>query len=283
MTNGVVNIIKPVGMSSAKLVSFVKHYFNGEKVGHFGTLDPNATGVLPVAVGKATRLFDYFLNKTKTYYAVFQFGTETDTLDSAGKIVKSGGRIPSKSEVEENCKKFIGKISQIPPQYSAKNINGERAYNLARRGETVKIKPKEIEIFSFDLINQIDEISFQFKIHCSSGTYIRSLCRDLAEMCGTVAFMPQLIRTEAGEFNLENAISLEDFLNGNFVVISISELLRNLPKVNLGKTQCVDLLNGKKIPFCSEHEKFALLCDDEILGIGFVEQGNLKIQTYLRS
>ena len=210
--NGFFNINKPVNMSSAKAVAIIKKKFNLKKVGHMGTLDPLADGVLIIAVGKATKLFNFLLNKTKTYKTVFEFGYETDTFDLNGQIVNSGGRIPALNEVGEKLKNFKGKIMQTPPKFSACHVAGKRAYDLARKGKEFELQPKAVEIFKFNLLKQLTNEQFLFEIECSSGTYIRALCRDLSLTLSTYGITRCITRTKCGMFNIEDAKLIEEIL-----------------------------------------------------------------------
>ena len=157
---GVVNINKPVGTTSSNVVVKIKKLLNIKKVGHMGTLDPLAQGVLPICVGKATRLFDYFLKKQKTYIAQFRFGEQTDTLDLEGNIIDISTNIPTKTEIEKALKVFIGEINQIPPMFSSKKINGKKAYDLARKGEEIELQPCKITIYDYKLLKQIPNIEY---------------------------------------------------------------------------------------------------------------------------
>lgn len=209
---GFLNLDKPEGVSSAYLVNGVKRLvrqaFGKLPCGHMGTLDPLASGVLPIAVGNATRLFDYFLGKKKTYRARFIFGATTETLDREGDRI-DGGMVPSAEEIEAALPRFCGKILQKPPKYSAKNLNGEKSYRLARRGEEFVLPAKEVEIFSFELLGKTAEDEFEFSITCGGGTYIRALSRDLASALGTLGFTSMLRRTASGPFTQDTAIPLE--------------------------------------------------------------------------
>ena len=160
---GFINVFKPSGMSSAKVVAKIKHCFKLDKVGHMGTLDPLACGILPIAIGKATRMFDYFLDKTKTYITVFKFGSTSNTLDLDGNIESNIGSVPTKEEILKILPSFLGTISQMPPQFSAKVVNGQKAYKLARNGEVVNLQPKNIIIYDFKLIEKVDSNSFKFE------------------------------------------------------------------------------------------------------------------------
>ncbi|MCH5147891.1 MAG: tRNA pseudouridine(55) synthase TruB [Clostridiales bacterium] len=205
---GFININKAAGVSSAREVNIIKR-LTGTPCGHMGTLDPMASGVLPVAIGNAARLFDYFLNKHKTYIAVFRFGIDSDTLDTTGNILKEGGYIPSEEEIKSQLSRFEGEILQIPPKYSAKNVCGKRGYELARAGVEFELPPKKVNIYSIKLLKRVNCDEFEFEIKCGGGTYIRSIARDLGAALNTCAVMSALIREESGIFNLKDAVSTE--------------------------------------------------------------------------
>lgn len=215
--DGVVVLNKPTGMNSMKAVKQVQYKLQAKKAGHLGTLDPMGTGVLLVALGKGTKLFESHLSVTKTYRAVFKFGVETDTLDSEGQIVKTDNKKITKEQLEIACKKLVGKYEQMPPIYSAKKINGKKAYELARDGKEVNLKTKLIEIFKLELITQLDQNTYLFEIVCSSGTYIRSLCRDLANLVDTCATMVAIIRTQSGKYSIEQSVTIEQLTQDHVI------------------------------------------------------------------
>lgn len=285
--NGIFNILKPSGMSSNAVLTKIKKRFNIKKVGHLGTLDPAGTGVLPVTVGKGTRLFDYFLKKDKVYKAVFTFGRTTDTIDSEGKIINSGGSIPTIEEIEKVLEKLVGTISQIPPNFSAKNINGKRAYDLARAGEVFTLPPKQVNIYNLKLLERVNETSFLFQVECSSGTYVRSICRDLATLLNTYAYMSCIIRTRSGIFKIENSITIRELLENNSEnkIIGFEEILKDFEKIVLSDDYYETLVTGKKFKpeLNNKQEKFLLYCKNELFGIAHLEEGFLKIGTYLRA
>ncbi len=204
---GFFNIDKRYGDTSTFVVNKIKRYTK-TPCGHMGTLDPLASGVLPVGVGNATRLFDYFLGKQKTYTARFRFGATTDTLDNEGEIVV-GGTVPARTEIERVLPKFIGKIEQIPPKFSARCINGKRGYELARKGADFDLPPKQVEIFSLSVSEQTATDEYEFQIVCGAGTYIRSLSRDIAAALGTLGYTTLLRRTASGIFTEETSVSLD--------------------------------------------------------------------------
>ena len=233
--DGIFNINKPAGMSSFKCLSIVKRRlweqlpadgrpkFKNWRVGFLGTLDPLASGVLVLLCGKATKLADKLHREnSKTYIAEFEFGYTTDTLDSEGQITGKTDKIPDKDSVIKALKGFIGKIDQIPPKYSAKSINGVRAYTLARKGEEFELASKQVEVFRFEFLEQISAAKYRFLVECGAGTYIRSLARDLAQTLGTAAVMTSLVRTECGGFKLEDSVDINKISKENFADFVIS-------------------------------------------------------------
>ena len=283
--HGIINIYKPCGMSSHFVLTLLKKNIGLKKLGHLGTLDPMACGVLPVLVNKGTKLFDFYLNKTKTYRAIFTFGQETDTLDSEGKIVKFCDYIPSKEEIEKAIKCFIGKNLQMPPNFSAKKVHGKKAYNLARSGETFELKSKEIEIFDFKYINQINKNSFLFEIKCSSGTYIRSIAKDLGAKLNSCAFMSALIRVESGEFDILHSTNINDLTNENVFdkINKLENLLKKFETINLNKNLFKQISNGVKIKIERENQdNLIVYCNKQLIGIANIKDGLLSIKTNLQ-
>lgn len=250
---GFLGVIKPSGISSASLLNEIKRVLrqNGNKssIGHMGTLDLEASGVLVVAIGKATRLFNYFLEKGKTYETVFQFGVETDTLDASGNVLKETKVIPSEAQIKNVLSKFVGKQMQMPPIFSAKKVGGECAYLKARRNEEVALKAKEIEIFSFKLIEKIDKTNFKFEIVCSSGTYIRSIARDLAQKLGSLAVAREINRTKCGFFSFENCIRKQNFSYEDITkkIVNPEKILNWIETIKISSKDFKDLLDGKEI------------------------------------
>lgn len=278
--NGIIVIDKPKGKSSNQIVGAVKKLFNQKKVGHLGTLDPLATGVLPICLGKATKLFDYFLTKTKTYIAQFTFGETTDTLDSEGQVLNRCEFVPSMSQINQVLPSFIGELDQMPPKYSAKSINGVRAYELARKGIEFDLKPKKICINKFELTKQISSNVFEFLINCSSGTYIRSLARDLAQKCGSLAYMSGLRRIRTGQFEIEQAVILEHASVSD--IISLDKILSSHKKIVVDAVNFSKLKNGNsiKVPLLSG-ENLLVYCKEKLFGIGDCVNHILKVKTNL--
>ena len=303
---GFLNIYKPSGMTSNAVVQKIKKRFGLDKVGHMGTLDPMACGLLPIAIGKATRLFDYMLQKTKTYTAIFDFGYETDTLDITGQVVVSdladiqvGQKIETnqldiissaKSDLvsDEKLTKalsaMIGKQNQIPPKYSAKNIDGARAYDLARAGVEFELSPKEIEIYNLELLEKIYDLRYKVKITCSSGTYIRAIGRDLAKMLGTHATMSYLERSDLGVFNLSNCVILDDLLAGDLrdYLLSPIDVLKNFDIIKVDDKVFQNLIDGKFVKWTDISKNSFVIFQDKLLGVAKPRKNQLKLDTFLK-
>lgn len=288
MLSGFINLYKKKDITSNKALSILKYHLKENnittKVGHFGTLDPDAEGVLPVALGRATRLFDYFLDKEKVYRSVFRFGIDTDTLDASGKILTECNKIVLKSSIQEILPSLIGDIDQIPPKYSAKCINGQRAYDLARKGIEFELKPKKITIYSLELLEDLGDNCFSFRIICSGGTYIRSIARDMAQALGTVGIMQYLEREVSGPFKVADSIMLEDLeANIEDKILPMEYALQNYESINITKYERKRLLDGIKKEYNNLPKGFFKVYDDkELLGIGQNDEfGRLKIKTWL--
>lgn len=283
---GFLNVYKPQGMSSAAVVGKIKKKFNLKKVGHMGTLDPLACGVLPIAVGKATKMFDYFLNKKKTYIVNCEFGYETSSLDLGTEKINETSFVPTLEDVVKATKSFLGKIKQQPPIYSAKKIDGKKAYELARDGKDVVLKDVEVEIFKFDCLSQINNTTFKFEIECSSGTYVRSLIRDLAYKLNTYATVVFLERTKTDFFDATNAIKLDDLLSFNInlenVLIKIEQTFKSIKQVQVDNLQFNKLKNGLIIKTnLSDENNVFIMCDNKLLGVAEIKNKQIKLKTYL--
>ena len=282
--NGFINYYKPSGISSAYAINRIKKLFKGCKIGHMGTLDPLAEGVLPLAVGKSTRLFDFLLDKEKIYIAEFTFGYETDTLDRGGQIIKSEGLIPTKEEILKVLPTLVGKVDQIPPLYSAKNVGGERSYHIARRGGTVELKPKTVEIDSIVLDGGENGV-YTFTITCKGGTYIRSICRDLAYALNTFATMTKLKRIKSGAFTLENAVTEQDLIELKDLksLLIKPDKMVDFKSIYLDEYSSVELASGR--PFKIDEKDGVYKVYDNLssfIGIGIVNENALKIKAYLK-
>lgn len=281
MISGIINVLKPAGMTSNQVISKIKRLLKPKKIGHLGTLDPSGTGVLPVCINKATKLFDYYLKKDKIYRAIFVFGKETDTLDSDGKVINSEDVDIKQEDLQNILPNFIGKIEQLPPKYSAKNVNGKKAYDLARNGVDFELKPKKVEIFDIKLLHKIKKNTYLFEIHCSSGTYIRSIARDIAQELNTVAYMPAIIRTKSGNFDIDYATRMEEIKEEN--IIPLKNILESWKNIFVSNQFYDKIINGCSVKVNFEDgNNYVVNCNNEIIGIGSVIDGHLKIISNLR-
>ena len=264
--NGVIVVDKEKGNTSFDEIRKIRKEYNIKKVGHTGTLDPMATGVLPILVGEATKLSEYLMNHDKEYIAILTLGEKRSTGDSEGDIVlKEAVPQLNKEKVEDILKKFLGKISQVPPIYSAIKVNGKKLYEYARKGEKVEIKPREVTIFSIELL-KLEENNITFKVHCSKGTYIRSLCEDIAKELGTVGYMSSLRRTRVGNFTLDDVGK----------VIEINEILKDEQEYHLKENELNKLINGVKILTNLEDGLVRVYDGHKFIGVGEVENKKLK-------
>ena len=276
--DGIIIINKPKNCTSHDIVRKAKKILN-EKVGHTGTLDPNATGVLPLLVGKGTQISKYIINHDKTYEAVLQLGEKTDTADIEGEVIETKPVTVDclrKEYVTAVLKKMEGKQEQIPSMYSAIKINGKKLYEYARKGEMVKIEPRKIEIYSLELIN-INEVDKQieFRVSCSKGTYIRTLCENIAEKLGTVGHMKELKRTQVGEFKIDDAITIEE-LEQKQTCITIEDYFRQNENINLSEKKLQLFLNGVKLTWPLSDGVYKIYSNENFIGIGTVKNNLLK-------
>lgn len=280
---GFINLIKPEKMSSAFAVGAIKHKFN-IPCGHMGTLDPMASGVLPVGVGKASRLFNYLLSKKKTYEARFVFGYETDTLDITGETLKETSTIPTEEEIKAVLPKFIGEISQVPPNYSAKCINGKRGYELARLGVEFTLNPKVVNIYDIKLMERTAENEYSFSIECGGGTYIRSLARDIGLAVGSLSVMSKLCRTKCGFFTINNGVSVEEFKASDTPEKYLIEpdLVIDFPKIDLSNAQATKIINGVFENIGVPTGVYRVYNTGNFMGVGSSKEGVLRIDAYVR-
>lgn len=279
--NGFFNVNKQSGISSAKVVSTIKHKFGiKDKIGHMGTLDPLASGVLVVGVGRANRLFDKMQLKHKVYETVFEFGYQTISIDTErDELAYSGGPIPTAAEIKSVLPQFVGKQEQTAPIFSAKNISGRRAYEIARDGGSVEIRPHIIEIYDITLIKQVDDKKFAFRIECSGGTYIRSIARDLAAKLGTYATMIELKRTQSGQFKIDDAVTLDDVKETDLQSIDIA--LNDMKQLNLDKKTIETIKNGIKADVVADDGEYCCRENASIVGICKIEKNKATMKTWL--
>lgn len=284
--DGIIIINKPIGFTSQDVVSKTKKILNEKKAGHTGTLDPLATGVLPVLLGNSTKLSKYLIEHDKTYIARIKFGEKKDTGDSEGNTIETSNvKIENKKDILKVLESFIGKQTQIPPIYSAIKVNGKKLYEYAREGIEVEIPSREIEIYKLNLLNfDKENQEVEIEVSCSKGTYIRTLCEDIAKNLGTVGYMSFLKRTIVDKFKLEDAIDFEtleenkdnqDFLNKN--IIKMENLFSHLSKISLNKRKEELFLNGVKLTFELEDGIYNIYSENKkYIGLGIVSNNLLK-------
>ena len=278
---GVVVINKPTDWTSFDVVNKIKRLIGLSRVGHLGTLDPMATGVLLVTIGKATKLFDIMQEKKKTYVATFHFGEETDTLDSTGKITNSNNKIVTRKEIEAILNTFVGEISQIPPKYSAKSVNGVRAYTLARKNEDFVLPAKVVKIYELKIIDFNDNI-LTLEITCGSGTYIRALGRDIAYKLNTYATMISLVRTKVGKFDLNQSIDIKSLTKDNIenYILPIDSVL-DYNKIELSDINTKKILNGQTIKTDLQDGTYKLNNELDTIALIQVHNSNAKMSLFL--
>ena len=290
--DGILIINKEQGKTSHDIVYKVKKILN-EKVGHTGTLDPNATGVLPLLIGKGTQCSQYLMEHDKIYEVKLKLGIKTDTADIEGNIIEEKNIIEEnlkEEKVKNVLKSFIGEQKQIPPMYSAIKVNGRKLYEYARKGQTIELKPRNIIIYECELI-KIDksEKEIDFKVHCSKGTYIRSLCEDIAKKLGTVGYMKNLNRVKVGTFSIDNSLTIEqlennyqnkDFINKYF--ITIEQLFMERPFIIINEHKMEQFLNGVKLTYKLPDNTYRIYDEQEkFIGIGTIKSELLKREIIL--
>lgn len=280
--DGIIIVNKEQGYTSNDVVQIVKKTFN-EKVGHTGTLDPMATGVLPILIGKGTLLSKYLINHDKIYVATLKLGIKTDTGDITGDIInesKVDTNILNEKNVLNALEEIKGKQEQIPPMYSAIKVNGKKLYEYARKGLTIDIQPRMINIYNTELLNiDIENKEIQFRVECSKGTYIRTLCEKIAEMIGTIGTMSSLNREKVGEFEISQAIKVDE-IKENFNLnnlISIEKFFQDKNKIRLSPRSFIAFINGVKLLDDNEDGIYRIYnANNEFVGIGTVKKGILK-------
>lgn len=246
---GFLSVYKPVGKTSHDVVAYFRKLLKIKKIGHTGTLDPFAEGVLPICIGNSTRLIEY-LPDDKAYLAFVQFGKATDSYDIEGNVIFQSDKKVAKEDVEQALKKFEGDIEQLPPIYSAIKVNGKKLYEYAREGKSVEIKPRKVTIYKIELKNfDYDNQVAQVYVECSKGTYIRSIANDLGQVLGCGGFLTRLIRTKAGKFLLENSKKMEDFSSKEIVENNLIEPISmlNYETYSLNDSEKIDISNGKPL------------------------------------
>ena len=247
--NGILNILKPTDMTSFDVVGYLRSVLKIKKIGHTGTLDPGAVGVLPVCVGKATKAIEFMIDKDKVYRAELTLGVSTDTQDATGNIISESAVNVSNIDIEDAVRSFVGKYSQVPPMYSALKVNGKKLYELARSGIEIERKPREVHIYYINILN-IKGNKVIFDVGCSKGTYIRTLCSDIGDKLGCGGHMSFLVRTKVGIFDIDTALTLEEvseLSKSNALesrLISIGEVFINYKKTVISDREKTRLING---------------------------------------
>ena len=279
---GFLNIYKPKGMTSHDVVAKVRKILHIKQVGHTGTLDPFATGVLPIAIGKATKLIEY-LDDDKEYIATVQFGKTTDTYDLEGEVTETFDKKVTEVEVVEALKSFEGEISQIPPIYSAIKVNGKKLYDYARAGQQVEIKSRQVKIFKIELIDfDYENQAAKIVVACSVGTYIRSIAYDLGIQLGCGGYLTALERTKAGKFDVQDAVELDKLPNMEIVIQNLiypTEVL-DFPCYNMDDIERNRVLNGMYIynnKFTPEDIVF-MIYSGKIYAIGMVKDNKIFVK-----
>lgn len=276
---GFLNIYKPVGMTSHDVVSILRRVTKIKQIGHTGTLDPFAEGVLPICIGKATRLIEY-LQDDKEYLATVQFGAATNTFDLDGEKVFTSDKKVSRDDIKEGLKSFEGEILQLPPIFSAIKVKGKKLYEYARKGEEVEIQPRKVVIENIELKNFDEELQqAQILLKCSKGTYIRSIANDLGKNLGCGGYLIKLIRTQAGKFRVENSVQL-DRIDVESNLINPLDIL-NLPKIAVDNDDLARIKNGMPIyKTCDKIGNFVSLIynDVEICAVGIADGEKIKLK-----
>ena len=296
MTDGIINVNKPAGWTSQDVCSKLRHVLHIKKIGHTGTLDPMATGVLPVCMGKATRIIEYYDKDTKSYHASMKLGITTDTLDITGEVLETSGYSKvSEKAVKEAFKAYAGHVLQIPPKYSALKINGKRAYDLAREGKNFEIKAREIIIYDNSITRiDLEAGEIEFDVTCSKGTYIRTICDDIGRELGCGAVMTALTRTASGFFRIEDSHTLEEIMEAEdplgSMMIPADITLEKLGKIELNNNRITAFLNGNsswsngfRITETSSFDSmYRVYGNGSFLGVGEVENSSLVPRKVIR-
>lgn len=294
MKSGIINVYKEAGYTSFDVVAKLRGILHIKKIGHTGTLDPDAVGVLPICIGKATKVCDMLTNTDKTYVATLLMGVSTDTYDISGAILDKKEVNVTPEMVEKTIKSFIGEQDQIPPMYSAIKVNGKKLYELAREGKVIERKARRINIYNIEIID-INLPRVKMRIDCSKGTYIRSLCNDIGEKLGCYGCMENLVRERVGNFSIDNTIIIEEIqslMNENRVeevVLPIDGVFSSYPALKVKAESQKACLNGSKLRFCdlvdgsynenSRHKYYRLYLENgEFVGIYQKKQNNLVVE-----
>ena len=281
--NGILVVNKNLGYTSRDVVNIVSKVLNTKKVGHTGTLDPMASGVLVLCVGNALKLCEMLTNHDKEYIAGVTLGIETDTLDMEGNLLSTEIVDIDKDKITEAVKTFCGSYMQEVPKYSAVKVNGKKLYEYARNNIDVKLPSKMVNIYDIEIIDNIEyrdgKVHFKIKTTVSKGTYIRSLVRDIGTKLGVPAVMNSLVRNRLGDFNINDAYSIEDIKNGNFELIPVMDAVNNIPKIKVDEKMAFKIKNGVIVDSFFDGDKAFILDKDDSL-IAIYENYNNKARVY---
>ena len=289
--NGTVNIFKPKGMTSHDVVNIMRKKLKIKKVGHAGTLDPNVAGVLILCLGKGTRISEYLLELDKEYIGELTLGMETDTQDIDGKVLNYSNKIPKEFEILEVFESYSGWIEQVPPMYSALKHKGKKLYDLAREGKVVSREARKVHIKDLEVLNNLDNKKILFKVGCSKGTYIRTLCNDIGESLGTYGYMSYLIRTEVGDFSINDSYSIDyiqelSMENINSIIRPIDESLSFMDSIVIEDKYFKNIINGLMLPINNrdyidvDSKIYKVYCKNIFIGLGKIinKDGQLYIK-----
>lgn len=276
----ILSVYKESNMTSRDVCNIIGKHFKTKKVGHTGTLDPLARGLLIVCTDKDTKLVDILTAKKKEYIATIKLGIKTDTLDITGNIIERSNYNFTKEELLMVLNSFLGKSKQQVPIYSAIKIKGKKLYEYARNNIEVELPVRDIEIYNIELLEYKDDL-ITFKVEVSKGTYIRSLIADICSKLGTVGVMQSLLRTKQGDFKVEDANKIEDILNDNYTVISYDTVFKNYPIVNLKEMEYQKVLNGVKMDFAFKDDIIALKYNNLYVALYKYDTGVYKMYKYL--
>lgn len=279
---GIIIVDKPVDFTSFDVIAKLRGILKTKKIGHSGTLDPMATGVLPIFVGNAAKAVDMQVNHTKVYEAGILFGKKTTTGDITGEVIEEKNVDITKDAFCNALTSFVGEQSQLPPMYSAVKINGQPLYKAARKGIEVTRTPRNITIFSIDYITQVAPNEFKFSVFCSKGTYVRTLCEDIGAFLGAPATLSSLRRTKSGDYGLQNAYTLQQIQeakdNGTVenLLTSVETVFTHLDSISLNESEKSCLLNGVFLQTTKDNGDYRLNFQNDFLGVGYVEDGVLR-------
>ena len=291
--NGIINFLKPPGMSSNGAVGFFKKTLNYKKIGHAGTLDPGACGVLVILVGKATKLSDRLMAGTKEYIGQITFGATTDTQDSYGQVMKTDDKVVSHDELTRILPEFLGEIDQTPSKYSAIKVNGRKAYDLARAGKDFTLKSRIVTIEHLKVLHHIEKNRFLIKVRCSKGTYIRALFEDIGKRLNTCAYTSFLERSRSGQFDVANSVTADEAKamvensSIDHMLIPMDTVLHDLKRIDVFKSDYKKISNGvpariESIIDDKREGEYKVYCNDVFFGIGeIIDDDKVKITTHL--